>query len=168
MITDTSKSSGTRWLDANEQRAWLNYRRMRQLLDLRLARDLDRDSGLSEPDYDVLSTLTERAGARWRIGDLASRLLWSTSRLAHHLGRMEGRGLVARAPCADDGRGALVALTATGRSVLEQAAPLHVTSVREHFIDLLSEDELACLARVGERVISHLGPAPEQPTERGD
>ena len=68
---------------------------MRQLLDLQLARDLDRHSGLSEPDYDVLWTLTEREDTRWRIGDLAARLLWSTSRLAHHLGRMGARGLVA-------------------------------------------------------------------------
>ena len=46
-----------RWLDDAESRAWLGYRRMRGRLDLRLARDLTEDSGLSEPDYDVLSSL---------------------------------------------------------------------------------------------------------------
>lgn len=131
---------------------------MRQLLDLQLARDLDRDSGLSEPDYDVLSTLTERDDARWRMGDLATRLLWSTSRLAHHLGRMQARGLVKREPCAEDGRGATVTLTGHGRSVLEKSAPMHVRSVRTHFIDLLSAQELECLARVGARVVAHLAP----------
>ncbi|MGB9112897.1 MAG: hypothetical protein WCF24_09255, partial [Acidimicrobiales bacterium] len=83
MVSDTSTISSTKWLTLDEQQAWRNYRRMRQLLDLQLARDLERDSGLSEPDYDVLTTLTERDDARWRMGDLATRLLWSTSRLAH-------------------------------------------------------------------------------------
>jgi hypothetical protein len=43
------------WLSAREAHAWRGYRRMRALLDLQLARDLARDSGLSEADYDVLS-----------------------------------------------------------------------------------------------------------------
>jgi DNA-binding MarR family transcriptional regulator len=167
MVTDTSTKAPTRWLSADEQRAWRSFRRMRQLLDLQLARDLDRDSGLSEPDYDVLSTLTERDDARWRSGDLAARLLWSTSRVAHHLGRMEARGLIQREPCADDGRGATVTLTESGRSVLERSAPLHVRSVRAHFIDLLSPDELDCLARIGTRVIEHLAADKTLPTETG-
>jgi hypothetical protein len=45
-------------------RAWLGYRRMRARLDLQLARDLGCDSGLSEPDYDVLSTVSEAPGQR--------------------------------------------------------------------------------------------------------
>lgn len=166
MVPDTSTSAAPRWLSTDEQQAWRNYRRMRQLLDLQLARDLDRHSGLSEPDYDVLSTLSEREDTRWRIGDLAARLLWSTSRLAHHLGRMEARGLVAREPSTDDGRGATVTLTEHGRSVLEQTAPLHVQSVREHFVDLLSSDELDCLSRIGARVTEHLAPGSKAPTER--
>lgn len=166
MVPDTSTSSTTEWLTPDEQRAWRAYRRMRQLLDLQLARDLDRDSGLSESDYDVLSTLSERSDARWRIGDLGARLLWSTSRLAHHLGRMEARGLIAREPFPEDGRGATATLTASGRSVLETTAPSHVRSVRAHFVDLLSSEELDCLARIGARVIEHLAPDTTVPKER--
>src|SRR6202035_3815411 len=81
-----------RWLSDREQEAWLAYRRMRTLLDLRISRDLAEDSDLSDSDYDVLSTLTETTDRQWRARDLAARLLWSTSRLAHHVGRMEKRG----------------------------------------------------------------------------
>jgi DNA-binding MarR family transcriptional regulator len=147
-----------RWLDTDEQRAWRGYRRMRTLLDLQLARDLASDSGLSEPDYDVLSTLTEHPEHRWRANELADRLMWSTSRLAHHVGRMERRGLVARESCQDDGRGATVVLTPAGWNVLEAAAPLHVRSVRGNFIDLLNQDELETLRRITEKVIRHLAP----------
>jgi DNA-binding MarR family transcriptional regulator len=129
--------------------------RMRALLDLQLARDLMRDSGLSDPDYDVLSTLSERDDP-WRMSDLAGYLLWSSSRLAHQVRRMEERGLVRRTPHPDDARGALIALTARGRATLANAAPLHVASVRTHLIDQLSPAELRSLRRISEKVLAHL------------
>ena len=61
---------------------------MRTLLDLQISRDLARESDLSGSDYDVLSTLTEVPGQSWRANEPAAQLLWSTSRLAHHIGRM--------------------------------------------------------------------------------
>jgi DNA-binding MarR family transcriptional regulator len=148
--------ASTRWLTSPQERAWRRYRRMRTLLDLQIARDLHRDSGLSEADYDVLSTLSEKPGATWRARDLATRLLWSTSRLAHHVGRMEQRGLVARQPCADDARGALISLTEPGRTILGQAAPLHVAAVRRHLIGLLTAEEVAVLDTIAGKVIGHL------------
>ncbi len=151
------------WLTAPQERAWRRYRRMRVLLDLQIARDLHQDSGLSEADYDVLSTLSEHPEGCWRARDLAAQLLWSTSRLAHHVGRMEQRGLVARQPCADDARGALVSLTDQGRTTLRKAAPPHVASVRRHVIDLLTSEEVAALDSIAGKVITHL--AGEAPTE---
>jgi len=129
---------------------------MRTLLDLQITRDLSRDSGLSETDYDVLSTLSEKPESQWRARDLAGQLLWSTSRLAHHVGRMEQRGLVARQACADDARGALISLTAQGRAILRKAAPPHVASVRRHMIDLLTDDEIAALDTIAAKVITQL------------
>jgi DNA-binding MarR family transcriptional regulator len=146
------------WLTARQERAWRRYRRMRTLLDLEIARDLHRDSGLSDTDYDVLSTLSEKPGSSWRARDLAAQLLWSTSRLAHHVGRMEQRGLVAREPSADDARGSLISLTGQGRAVLGQAAPPHVASVRRHLIDLLTDEEVATLDTIAGRVIAQLRP----------
>ena len=155
--------ASTRWLTAPQERAWRRYRRMRTLLDLQIARDLSKDSGLSETDYDVLSTLSEKPESRWRARDLAAQLLWSTSRLAHHVGRMEQRGLVARQPCPGDARGALISLTEQGRATLEQAAPLHVASVHRHIIDLLTPAEIAALDTIAGKVITHL--VGEMPSE---
>lgn len=148
--------TSTRWLTAPQERAWRRYRRMRTLLDLQIARDLSKNSGLSEADYDVLSTLSEKAEGCWRARDLATQLLWSTSRLAHHVGRMEQRGLVARQPCEDDGRAALIGLTEQGRTTLQDAAPPHVDSVRRHMINLLTTDEIAALDTIAGKVIAHL------------
>jgi DNA-binding MarR family transcriptional regulator len=148
--------ASSRWLTAPQERAWRRYRRMRTLLDLQNARDLHRDSGLSEADYDVLSTLTEKPEGRWRARDLAAQLLWSTSRLAHHVGRMEQRGLVARQPSPGDARGALISLTEQGKATLRAAAPPHVASVRRHLIDLLTPAEVAALDCIAGKVITHL------------
>lgn len=138
---------------------------MRALLDLQLARDLARDSGLSEADYDVLSAVSEAAGHSLRLGDLAAHMLWSKSRLSHHVTRMERRGLVAREDCPSDGRGAVLTLTEAGWQAIRDAAPEHVESVRKHFLDLLTAEQVQTLAAISETVLTHLrgpqdGPGP--------
>ncbi len=153
-----------RWLDDREMRAWMGYRRMRAMLDLQLARDLLQDSGLSESDYDVLSNLSEAEGNRMRLGDLAAWMLWSTSRLSHHITRMQQRGLVDREACEDDGRGSMIVLTQGGRRAIAAAAPGHVESVRRHLIDRLTPDEIEALAEMTERVLEHLKQAAGAPS----
>jgi DNA-binding MarR family transcriptional regulator len=145
-----------RWLSDREQRAWRGYRRMRTLLDLQLGRDLMRESGLSEADYDVLSGLSETEAHRLRLSELAAQMLWSKSRLSHHITRMQQRGLVRREECSDDGRGSMIVLTEAGWRAIVEAAPEHVESVRRHMIDLLTDDEIEALAALSRRVVERL------------
>ena len=147
----------TRWLNEAEMRAWLGYRRMFLLLNAQVNRDLARDSGLSEPDYDVLSNLAEAPDQRGRLSELAARMLWSQSRLSHHISRMEQRGLVTREDCETDARGSVVVLTKQGQRTLEKAAPQHVESVRKHIIDQLSPKQIQALGDIAETVVDHLG-----------
>jgi DNA-binding MarR family transcriptional regulator len=144
-------------LTDDEQRAWRAYRRMVLLVDSAVARELTRDSGLSMPDYQVLSTLSEAHDHRRRLTDLAARMQWSPSRLSHHVTRMEQRGLVTRAECTEDLRAAYVVLTQTGLDAIVAAAPDHVASVRAHLIDLLTPSELAAMTSIGEKVAAHFG-----------
>jgi DNA-binding MarR family transcriptional regulator len=148
------------WLDETEARAWRGYMRMRTLLHAQILRDLAREAGLSGPDYDVLSNVSEAPGRRARLGDLAARMAWSRSRLSHHITRMERRGLVTREDCTSDGRGAFVVLTDAGWRAIRAAAPGHVASVRRHFIDLLSRDQLDALAEISRTVVRELGGEP--------
>ena len=146
-----------RWLDEAEHRAWLGYRRMRLWLDAQIARDLAEDSGLSLADYDVLSTLASAEDRRGRSTEIAARMLWSKSRLSRQLERMERRGLVTRQQCLTDARGSDVVLTDEGLKTIMNAAPGHVDSVRAHFIDLLSPEQITALGDIAETVLSHLG-----------
>jgi DNA-binding MarR family transcriptional regulator len=145
------------WLSDDEQRAWRAYLRMVLLVDSAVARELNQDSGLSMPDYLVLAALSEAEGHRCRLTELAARMQWSASRVSHHVTRMQQRGLVAREDCADDLRGAFILLTEHGWDAIRAAAPGHVHSVRRHFIDLLSPEEIATLTRMGEKVVAHFG-----------
>ena len=144
-----------RWLSDVEQRAWLAYRRMARQLDARLARELARDSGLSMQDYDVLSALSDSAEHRWCAKDLGTHLLWSPSRLSHHLDRMQRRELVRRVSC-PQGRGSDVVLTAQGLAAIQAAAPGHVAAVRQAFIDRLTPGDLAALTRASTTIIDGL------------
>jgi DNA-binding MarR family transcriptional regulator len=87
-------------------------------------------------------------------------MAWSRSRLSHHITRMEQRGLVTREDCASDGRGAFVVLTDAGWHAIRAAAPGHVASVRRHFIDLLSREQLDALADISQAVVRRLSDEP--------
>lgn len=131
-------------------------RHFRTPLAAALNRQLLRDSALSSADYEVLVVLSETTGGALRAGELGRATGWEKSRLSHHIKRMEARRLVERRDCATDGRGLLVAITDHGRKAIDDAAPGHVQAVREYVIDLLTPEQLAVLAEVGEAVGSRL------------
>lgn len=140
-----------RWLDADEERAWRAFRRMMVSVQERTARDL-AEVGLSEADYEVLSTLSEVPDRTSTLHAQAAKMAWSRSRLSRHATRMAARGLIERRPDPDDGRGCLLVLTARGFQVLADAAPAHVASVRRHVIDRLTQADLAALERIASQV----------------
>ncbi|MEU9833244.1 MarR family transcriptional regulator [Streptosporangium sp. NPDC048047] len=144
-------SEAVRWLDADEERAWRALRRMMVAIQSRTAHDL-AEIGLSEPDYEVLSTLSERPGHASTLREQAAKMGWSRSRLSRHASRMEARGLVRREPDPDDGRGCYLVLTENGLETLEDAAPMHLESVRRHVIDRLSASDLSVLEDIARKL----------------
>lgn len=144
-----------RWLDPVEMRAWRGHLRMSWLLAAAIERDLRR-LGLSHPDYYVLVRLSESPDLRMRMTELAEGIQWSKSRLSHHVDRMERRGLVRREECASDARGAFACLTETGLRAIQAAAPDHVESVRRHFVDVLTDEQLAQLGDINDTLVGHL------------
>ncbi|MBT3165455.1 MarR family transcriptional regulator [Streptomyces sp. Vc74B-19] len=145
------KEPEIRWLRAEEERAWRAYRRMVIAVQSHTVRDLAAH-GLSEPDYEVLSTLSERTDGTSTLREQAAKMGWSRSRLSRHATRMEARDLIRRAPDPTDGRGCLLVLTETGWDTLREAAPTHLDSVRRHVIDRLTPEELATLGRIAEKI----------------
>ena len=147
-----------RWLDAEEQKAWRAWLYSTTLLQDRLERDLTHSTGISSAYYEILVQLSEAPDRRMRMSQLADRCLASRSRLSHAVSRLEERGWVAREVCVEDGRGQLAVLTDVGFAALEAAAPVHVTSVREHLFDQLSPAQIAAMRDIGETLLRHLDP----------
>jgi len=145
----------TRWLDAEEQRSWRALVIGMTLLNDRLDNDLRRGFDLSLAEYEILVRLSENEG-RMRMAQLADSMAYSRSRVTHTVARMERAGLVERRGSRDDGRGVVAQLTEKGMSLLVDAAPIHVTGVRELLVDLASGDDFAALGRVMNAVADNL------------
>lgn len=146
--------------DATAIAAWDAYRRLNQLVDAEVARDLEQDSGLSMPDYEVLAALTAmtRPDACIRVRQLAAHLHWAHPRLSRQLGRMETRGLIAREPCERDGRGDDVVITTGGREAYDRATPPHRASIHRHFTSLLNPAQLSALVDIERALAGHHTP----------
>ncbi|MGN7798971.1 MarR family winged helix-turn-helix transcriptional regulator [Leifsonia sp. 22587] len=124
---------------------------------------------LSPGDYAVLLALTEAQGRTLRSSELADAIDWERSRVSHHLGRMEKRGLIRRTECPGDNRGALVVLTEGGLDAIRRASGPHLRAVKRLFADALSPDQLDALAGALDSIRSHLDrTAADQQTSEGN
>jgi DNA-binding MarR family transcriptional regulator len=144
------------WLTADEQRAWRTYLRMSSLLPAHLNRQLQQESGLTLPEYEVLVSLSEAPERRLRPFQICETLNWEQSRLSHQLTRMERRGLITREECEADGRGAFIMLTAAGAEAIGSAAPGHVAAVRRLIFDRLADDQRAAFEQACATIIDAL------------
>jgi DNA-binding MarR family transcriptional regulator len=146
----------TRWLDEEEQRTWRSFMLATRLLWDQFERDLQRTSRMPMAYYEVLVRLSEAPERTMRMSDLAQLSQNSRSRLSHAVARMEESGWVRRESCPSDRRGAMAVLTDEGFRLLEETAPLHVTSVRAHLFDALPPADLDELRRLSELLLTHL------------
>lgn len=156
----------TRWLDEREQKVWRAFLEGHQLLWDRLESELDQNSALSLPEYEILVRLSEVPERALRMSQLAEMVVHSRSRLTHTVRRMEERGLVRRQAHEADRRGVLCVMTDDGYAELVAAAPVHVTGVREHLFDQMTPEEVAALGSAMEKVREHLRPPPVRPSPR--
>jgi DNA-binding MarR family transcriptional regulator len=131
--------------------AWRALLKARATLLRQLAVDLERTTGLTLGDFDVLGQLAE-AGGTLRITELADRTLSSRSGMTRRIDRMAGEGLVRRANADGDARGVVVALTDAGLSRLTETAPVHLRGVSELFVERLDDQELAALESALDKV----------------
>jgi DNA-binding MarR family transcriptional regulator len=137
--------SAVKWLDEDEMRAWHSFLAAGALIDRLVDAQLKEAVGLSHPQYEILVRLAGTPDGELRMTELADTLLSSKSGLTYQVTQLEKGGLVERRSCPSDVRGVLAVLTAAGRRRLEQAAPGHVTLVRELLIDVLTPEQLATL-----------------------
>ena len=148
----------TRWLDDSERAAWLRLIAVVELLPGVLDSQLRAEEGMSHFEYFVLAMLSEAPERTLRMTSLAQRTNATLPRLSHVVRRLEGRGLVVRFPCPEDGRATNARLTDAGWNVVAAAAPGHVGAVRRHVLDPLSREQIGQLREIGDALLTTLDP----------
>jgi DNA-binding MarR family transcriptional regulator len=129
-------------LDDPRLRAWRAFLFAQAAVLRELETELVADEQLSLGEYDALTQLAIPEDRRLRMGELADRLVISRSGVTRLVDRLEAQGLVVRSTCTPDGRGAYAVLTSAGLARLRDAVPTHLRHVDEHFLSLLTPDEL--------------------------
>ena len=150
-----SSDKSPKWLNPREMKAWRSYiiasRRLLEALDA----DLDGHD-LSMADYEVLAQLSDAPDRRMRMSELAEIAMLSKSRLSHRMKVMEKAGWVRRELCTEDKRGSFAVMTEKGWRAIVKAAPDHVASVRNRFVDNLNVKDQEELAKIFDRLSTKL------------
>src|ERR1700753_4519123 len=118
------------WLSDEQQAAWRPFVALLLRLPAALDAQLQKDAGITQFDYLVLSALSETPGRTLRMSEPAATASSSMSRLSHVVSRLEARGWVRREPCPGDGRFINAVLTEEGWEEGKGTAPRHVAAGR--------------------------------------
>jgi DNA-binding MarR family transcriptional regulator len=156
MADATRRARGRQLPRTGELQVWREFIETVEALRSEVASRLLAETSLSAGDYVVLLTLSEAPGDRMRSSQLAAAVAWERSRLSHHLGRMERRGLIRREECRTDNRGAEVVLTADGAAAFHRATVPHLRAVRELFVDAFTPEQLDTIASIASVLGAHL------------
>ncbi len=150
-----ARQESAKWLNDREMRAWRGY--IETMPELQNALEADLVAlGLTVGDYQVLVYLSESDDRQMRMCDLAEQLHLSPSGLTRRLDGLVSMGAVGREQSPEDRRVTLAVLTPRGWELLQRIAPDHVDSVRRHFIDLLTPEQLDVLGDVFDVLRGHL------------
>jgi DNA-binding MarR family transcriptional regulator len=136
----------TKSLSPRELRVWHAFQLMHEDVLGRVDRDIAQATGLSGPEFGVLSRLAALGKGEMRQQELARVMSWDKSRLSHQLTRMQERALIKRH--AVDGNAVFVMLTELGRKKLDAARPIHAESVRRNLLSRLTPEQIDTIVRV--------------------
>ena len=146
-------------MNAAQSRAWRALVALGQKLPARLDEQLTADAGIINFEYAILQALMAAPETTLRMGRLAEAALAPTPRVSKAVTRLERRGLVEKAACADDGRAITVHLTREGRLTWLRATPPHIELARDHILGDLTEEQLEALAALLEPIGDRLDEA---------
>jgi DNA-binding MarR family transcriptional regulator len=121
-------------------------------------RDITQATGLSGPDFGVLSRLADLGAGEMRQQELADSIGWHKSRLSHHLTRVQERSLIARRQTGS--RGATVSITKSGSAKLRAARPVHAESIRRNLLERITPTQLTAILRISAQVEKTLATSP--------
>ncbi|GAA2588943.1 MarR family winged helix-turn-helix transcriptional regulator [Dactylosporangium fulvum] len=147
-----------RWLDEEQQRIWYLFAYALIRLPATLDTQMQRDAGISQFEYMVLSSLSMAPDRTYRMSVLAGYTASTLARLGNVVTRLERQGWVRRTPDPTDGRYTLATLTDEGWDKVVAAAPAHVAEVQRTIFDPLTKSQQRQLGVIAERLLKAADP----------
>lgn len=133
-------SARSRAADADPLRVWFRFIRLHRRISAAVAADM-KALGLSIPQFDLLSTLTEHEGLTQQ--ELAERLYVTKGNVSGLVDRLVEAGLVERRSSPGDRRSHALHLTDTGRRLAGRAMAAQTDYVRDTLGRLPATDLMA-------------------------
>ncbi|WP_329538150.1 MarR family transcriptional regulator (plasmid) [Streptomyces sp. NBC_01450] len=155
-MEEERETADPRWLDADHQQQWYAFAYVLTQLPAALEARMQRDAGIAQFDYVVMSSLSMAPERTLRMSDLAQYAGSTLSRLSNVVIRLEKRGWMRRHPDPADGRATLATLTDDGMDKVVAAAPGHVDAVRQLIFDPLTKAQQRQLGAISQRMLAAL------------
>ncbi|HEY2831521.1 MAG TPA: MarR family transcriptional regulator [Sporichthyaceae bacterium] len=155
-----------RLLDPDEQQTWLTFGYLLMQLPGALDVRMQRVSGFSLFEYQILVGLSLAPEHSARLSKLADFTASSLSRLSNAVTRLEDRGWMRRATDPTDGRYTLGILTDEGAEQLRAAMPGHLDEVRRLVFEPLSHTQQQQLRRIASGILAAVEPDKPSINER--
>ena len=127
-LTPRSPERAARTSDVDPLRVWFRFIRLHRRVSAAIAAEL-KALGLSIPQFDLLSTLTEREGLTQQ--ELAERLYVTKGNVSGLVDRLVEAGLVERRAIPGDRRSHALYLTRDGRRLVERGMAVQAAYVRQ-------------------------------------
>jgi DNA-binding MarR family transcriptional regulator len=153
-------------LSPTEEALWRAVMRIIKVIPRHLDSDLIRGAGLTASDYTTIMHLSEAPNRELRMADLASATDLSASRMTRLVDDLQSRGLVTKTASSSDARGNVARLTPRGMAKLKSAWPVHLASVRHHFLDCIDAAAVEGVAAALAGVATHLEDTSGEPGPR--
>ncbi|WP_102192989.1 MarR family winged helix-turn-helix transcriptional regulator [Microbacterium aurantiacum] len=130
--------------------AWESLFRAQHQLFGDMAADFE-DAAVTQAEYDVLLTVTRAPDMTARLRDVTANMLISQPSVSRLVDRMVTRGLIAKCPDPEDGRGSVVRATDAGAKAFRSLATVHARSIAER-MSSLDDEELRTLRDLTEKL----------------
>jgi DNA-binding MarR family transcriptional regulator len=123
-----------------------------------LEKELEAEMGLSMASYGVLLHVGRSPHGVRPMHELVNATAFTSGGVTRLVDRMQQQGLVERRPCPADRRVQYVALTETGREMLERATEIHLRGIQDHLISRLEPEEVAQLDAILAKLLATRAP----------
>ncbi len=108
--------------------------------------------------YEILMRLARSEGQRLRMTDLAAQCGLTPSGVSRAVDRLADEGLLRRASCPEDARGAYAEITPQGNKLIVAALKKHVEDIERLFVDVLTPTQLEQLDDICRTLRDHHNP----------